>query len=590
MLRISSSHRLPTFLACLVGCAFAPFASAQWVFVGPASDPECDYTTIQAAVDAWAAAPSSDAITIVISNTQSYPASAITIPTPVASTGLELRGDMPGCRLGAPSGHVVLDGAGNSGEPVVSIDGAVAGDDRRFNITLGPALEITGGHVAGNGGGLRLRGNAVATLFEAIVHDNSAVNGGGVSVEATAAGAPHLVMVGNQQAATIRDNAASQDGGGMYCSDATTYCDRYCLIAGNTAGRNGGGVAQQSCETGIYPSKSSGENDPNVGLRENTAVGDGGGAWASGGYFSVVGSPPLKPAPVVGNTAGGNGGGLYFTNASAFSNTQTGVQFDDNQADGDGGALFTDSGFLQIGAGFTWSGCKVFDGCPRFLRNHAGGSGGAIALSGSAKGLVSDTMFSDNDATHASVIQASIAGTGLSLTNTQIAGNHGAPELLRSAGGYIDLRYVTIADNGGDDDTLIRFDAPGSFGATNSVLYDLEGAASGVVVIAPTGTTFHVDCTLVGDDSGLDGVTGVTNLIVADPQWDTSGLYPVGLYVPGPDSPAVDACGPGPGNIPDFLGNARPQDLAKPDGAGMYDMGAVERLPDHLFGDGFEGL
>ncbi|MEO7433172.1 MAG: hypothetical protein ABIR62_14320 [Dokdonella sp.] len=588
MFRLSSPHRLPTVLACLFGCAFAPLAFAQWIFVGPASDPECDYTTIQAAVDAWAASPSSDAITIVISNMQSYPASAITIPTPVASTQLGLRGDMPGCRLSAPSGHVVLDGAGNSGEPVVAIDGAVAGDDHRFEITLGPALEITGGHVAGNGGGLRLRGNAVASLFETIVHDNSAANGGGVSVETTAAGAPHLIMVGNDHAATIRDNAATQDGGGLYCSDATTYCDRYCLIAGNTAGRNGGGVAQQSCETAIYPTKSSGGNDFNVGLRGNSAVGDGGGAWASGGYFAVGGSPPLKPAPVVGNNAGGNGGGLYFTNAGAFSNTQNGVQFDDNQADGDGGALFADSGFLQLGAGFGWTGCTVFDGCPRFLRNHAGGSGGAIALSGSAQGQVSDTMFTDNDAMRASVLQTSVAGAGLSLTNAQIAGNHGAPELLRSSGGTIDLRYVTIADNGGDNDTLIRFDAPGSFGATNSILYDLEGAASGVVVIAPTGTTLYVNCTLVGNDTGLAGEAGVTNLVVADPQWDTSGLYPVGLYVPGPDSPAVDACGPGPGTITDFLGTARPQDVAKPDAAGMYDMGAVERLPDHLFGDGFE--
>jgi hypothetical protein len=32
----------------------------------------------------------------------------------------------------------------------------------------------------------------------------------------------------------------------------------------------------------------------------------------------------------------------------------------------------------------------------------------------------------------------------------------------------------------------------------------------------------------------------------------------------------------------------RPQDLAKPDATGPYDMGAIERMPDLIFADGFE--
>jgi len=159
---------------------------------------------------------------------------------------------------------------------------------------------------------------------------------------------------------------------------------------------------------------------------------------------------------------------------------------------------------------------------------------------------------------------------------------------LRSAGGNLDLRYVTIADNGSDDSALIRFDAPGGLAASNAVLYDDNGAGTGLVVATPVGTTYGVDCVLVHEDSALVGQPNVTNVIVADPQWDTSGLYPAGLYVPGPDSPAVDACGPGTGTIPDLLGVARPQDLPKADGAGSYDMGAIERLPDLIFVDGFE--
>lgn len=579
-------HILRRYAAALLAtCTFASPAMAQFLFVGPASDPDCDYETIQQAVDAWAASPSSDFVTVFIANAQAWPAQAITIPTPAASAGIGLRGEFPGCRLEAQGGQAVLDGAGGAAAPVIDIEGSVAGDTRRFEVVLG-YLDITGGdHAGANGGGVRLRGNAVLTVVEGRIHDNAAQNGAGIAVEATAAGAPHLILLGNQAPAAIVDNEASGDGGGLYCAAATMYCDRYCLVAGNSAGGNGGGVAQHDCGTSLYPPSSSGEPDANVGLRMNTAAGDGGGAWVSDGYFGLNGTLPSSPAPVVGNVAGGDGGGLYYTGLDTASNMHRGVQFDDNRAGGDGGALYADSGFLQV---FTLTACGSVEGCQRFRGNHADVAGGAIALSGSASGLLNDVMFAGNDAAQASVLQVGGAGTGVTLTNAHVAGNHGAGELLHSSGAYVDLRYVTIAGNGTDDDALVRFAAPGSFSASNALLHDDDGGAGGVVVAEPGGTTFNVDCVLVHDDTGLAGQPGVTDLVVADPQWDTSGAYPAGLYVPGPDSPAVDACDPGTGTIPDLLGTARPQDLPRPDGAGPYDMGAIERMPDRIFADGFE--
>lgn len=588
MPRTAYSVRTLALQACLVLSAFVPLASAQNVFVGPASDPGCHYHTIQDAIDAWASSASTDFITVYISNAQAYDSVAITIPTPAASTGITLSGNFPTCALGPASGTAVLNGSGNGGMPVIDIEGSVAGDEHRFQVNLGAQLEVTGGNHVGNGGGIRVRGNAVVTLYETNVHDNTATNGGGIAVEATASGVPNLIMVGNQFAAIFRDNHATQDGGGLYCVDATLYCDRHCLVAGNAAGRNGGGVAQQACGTSIYPSNSSGVPDPDVGLRSNTAAGDGGGAWVSGGYFSLGGSAPLRHAPVTGNIAGGSGGGVYFTGLGDSSNTQRAVQFDDNQAGVDGGALYADSGFLQLDASLS-GGCNGnVDGCARFRGNHANGVGGALALSGSAKASMWNVMFANNDGAHASVMQIGAGGAFATLINAHVAGNHGAPELLRSSGGSFDLRYVTIADNGSDDSALIRFDAPGGLQASNSVLYDDDGAGTGLVVATPAGTTYGVNCVLVHEDSALVGQPNVSNVIVADPLWDTSGLYPPDLFVPGADSPAVDACGSGPGTIPDLLGVARPQDLPKADGAGTYDMGAIERLPDRIFADGFE--
>jgi predicted outer membrane repeat protein len=576
------SHRYPAFLlAASLAIPFASPASAQFMFVGPASDPDCDYETIQQAVDAWASSPSPDFVTVFIANAQAWPAQAISIPAPTASSGIGLRGEFPGCRLEAQGGRAVLDGAGGAAAPVIDIEGAVAGDERRFEVVLG-YIDITGGdHAGGHGGGVRLRGNAVLTVSEARIHDNAAQNGAGIAVEATATGVPHLTMAGNQAPAAIVDNVASGDGGGLFCSAATMYCDRYCLVAGNSAGGNGGGIAQHDCGTSMFPPSNSASIDPDVGLRMNTAAGDGGGAWVGGGYFALDGSLPAKPAPVVGNVAGGNGGGLFYTGLGDASNMHRGVQFDDNRAGGDGGALFADSGFLQL---FALQACGEAEGCMRFRGNHADAAGGAIALSGNASALLNNVVFADNDAGQASVLQVGGVGMGITLTNVHVAGNHGASELLRSSGAYIDLRYVTVADNGGDDDALVRFDAAGGFSASNTLLHDANGLDSGLVVAEPGGTTFNVDCVLVHDDSGLAGQPGVDNLVVADPQWDTSG----GLSVPGPDSPAVDACAAGPGTIPDLLGNARPQDLPRPDGAGPYDMGAIERLPERIFGDGFE--
>ncbi|HEU4665405.1 MAG TPA: hypothetical protein VFS55_15350 [Dokdonella sp.] len=581
-----ASHPLSILLLRFAALLAAPAASAQYVFVGPASDPDCDYATIQDAVDAWAASSSPDFLTVYVTSAQAYAAAAISIPTPAASSGISLNGSMPSCHLQAAGAPAVLDGAGNGGVPVIDVDGSVAGDARRFEVTLGQ-IAITGGDHAGNGGGVRARGNVVLTLFEADVHDNTADYGGGVSVEATAAGAPQLIFVGNVAAAAIRDNHATQDGGGLYCANADVYCDRYCDISGNVAAGNGGGIAQQACTTALYPSPST-EVDPAVGIRSNTATGDGGGAWASGGSFNLGAGNPLKLAPVAGNSAGGSGGGLYLTGVGAGGSLLfRGVQFDDNSAGGDGGALYADTSLLMIDAPFTVGCGGVFDDCPRFRGNHATGTGGALALAGDASLLAWNLVFADNDAAHASVLQIGASGAGATLIDAHVAANHGAPELVRSSGGYLDLRYVTIADNGDDDDALIRYDAPGGFSAGNSILWD-GGGAAGVVLAAPVGSTFHVDCVLVHEDSALAGQPGVTDLVVADPQWDTSGAYSAGMYVPGPDSAAVDACGPGPGNIADLVGTLRPQDLPKPDAAGTYDMGAIERVPDVIFADGWE--
>jgi predicted outer membrane repeat protein len=581
-------HRSWSFRFLLLCAALAGYgdARAQIVFVGPANDPACTYHSVQEAVNAWAASNSTETLSVFIAHGQAWTTQAITIPTPLVPHPLNLRGDYAGCALGGPTGRATLDGAGGAAAPVIDIVGNGSGDAGRFEVTL-MNLEIIGGDVAGDGGGVRLRGNAVLTLFDSVLRNNQAQRGGGLALSGTAAGEPRLILGGNASPATFRNNLASGDGGGLYCNDASIYCDRYCLIQSNHAGGNGGGLAQENCDTLLYPPDSAAPFDPLVGVRGNTTDGDGGGAWISGGRFDLRGGQ--TPAPLVGNEATGSGGGLYFT-AGAGGGGQA-VQFDDNRAGGSGGGLASiGGGFLIFDSAPSGKRCK--DGlefCARFRGNEALGEGGAIRLA-SGDLLLGGALLDGNRAARGSVLDLAGTAGGATLTNVHIAGNSLADELVYADDGYLDLRYVTIADNGSDDTALIRFAAPAQLTARNTILHDDNGAGSGVVLASAPGSTFLVSCVLVHEGASLSGLPGVGGVAVGAPQWDTSGSYPAGLFVPGPDSAAVDACDAGPGNVADLLETPRPQDTARPNGAGAFDMGALERFVVPLvFRNGFEG-
>jgi hypothetical protein len=129
-LRHGGPGRFVRSIALLLVLVAKP-AAAQFVFVGPASDPGCDFSSIQAAVDAWAASTDPAFVSIFIANSQTWSGQQIVVPTPVASTGLNLRGDYPGCALAGTAGRATLDGAGGAALPVIDVHGSVAGTDRR---------------------------------------------------------------------------------------------------------------------------------------------------------------------------------------------------------------------------------------------------------------------------------------------------------------------------------------------------------------------------------------------------------------------------------------------------------------------------
>ncbi len=184
-------------------------------------------------------------------------------------------------------------------------------------------------------GGVRVWGKLVANDWGSTINDNQAPNGGGISVpggrlvlsgshvmynDATgAAGVAGGIHVYDSGVITITSSSniafnTAFDGGGIYADNASLY-----LLSGvvhtNAAANNGGGIhlANGSSLTAI---------NTNIGLdatptRGNTAL-LGAGLYISASSLDFNGE-------IINNIASFGGGGLYATNASTLTFTNTSI-------------------------------------------------------------------------------------------------------------------------------------------------------------------------------------------------------------------------------------------------------------------------
>ncbi len=264
----------------------------------------------------------------------------------------------------------IVDAAGAG--PVVTMDSAevTATEMRGFTLTHGQAtygggvhlvsssptlrdLVIRDNHATAGGGGLSME-VAYAQIHDVTIESNTAAIHGGGIFEAASGGASHgLVIRGN----------TSIDGGGVYV--ATSSSAYYsAIVQGNVATGEGGGFAMDSGATpGLY----------DVRIVDNEAAGGGGGVRTNGGspgMYSVIvagnratGSsdggglkldassiPTLTNVTVVGNEAGGVGGGFASraSHPGLYSVTVTG-----NTAS-TGGGFYVDGGSPSLSNSNTW--------------------------------------------------------------------------------------------------------------------------------------------------------------------------------------------------------------------------------------------
>jgi Right handed beta helix region len=181
-------------------------------------------------------------------------------------------------------------------------------------------VTISGGSVAGNGGGIEALGNLTVT------------------------------------SSTISGNTAGGNGGGI--NDDNSAGDSVTVsrsaISGNTAGGNGGGINDVS---GQYDGNNGTLTVSQSAVSGNTASGDGGGVDAfgtisdstftgnaaldGGGIYNEDGAnATVEDSTIDANTASDAGGGLYLSAANLLDSTVSG-----NTADGNGGGVFTNADF-----------------------------------------------------------------------------------------------------------------------------------------------------------------------------------------------------------------------------------------------------
>jgi len=362
--------------------------------------------------------------------------------------------------------HITLDLAGHTLSPALPDQ---TGD--RNNITVFGDLTVTGGTLANSTGASQVRGITVAARGSCTLADSTVSgyqvggSGGGVRVEMNG----RFTMRGG----TVTGCSAKYYGGGVYTYDANQLVIGGGTLTGNSA-EYGGGIAVNNSASGADAPFA----PENLTLSGNSA-GSGGGIYAGepfwfapgnvtmegnraedggAGYFAKFASVALTGSVVIrDNTAGNDGGGLYFAQVSTQDGSRleiSGASVTGNTAGGYGGGIAFQRADVKTQAQVTMSGGEI-----RGNRAERGGglylyrrtaftlSGGAIAENAALTHGGGFFLYSDSQS-----YATSFAMTGGELRGNRIERQTGA---TYGGGGYVGSRATvtlsggTIAENSG---------------------------------------------------------------------------------------------------------------------------------------------
>ena len=395
--------------------------------------------------------------------------------------------------------------------------------------------------INGNGGGLQVVGPARADIGSpgagtaGVINDNSAVNGGGVSVDAgqnTGQDATlRLFSTDATRLARISNNAASNIGGGIYLKPHTLSFSRYVLASVCAHDyRIDGNVAMEGAA--IYA-----DTDSSIA----SAVQGGYILLEAGGYDFCNPETP-ESLGAVACTLGAS--------CNMIDGNQA-IDINNNNQPTDGATIFEQDG-SQLFADRL------------MLRGNSGGyalrnTGGAVTIPLNVH--LSNCLFADNQLTHELIFGDS--GAGLSMDNCTLANDGiGSVDVIHNE------NAVTITNS--------IIDEPGT--ATLHYLGD-AGSLQVSDVLSNDITTLPIDPSIiVGDPLFVDMAHGDYRLKATK----------LGATIIA--SPAIDFAPPVAGDDRDIAGNPHDQDVgAVVDRFGARDLGAYEMQPitDRIFADSF---
>ena len=445
-----------------------------------AGPPDCQYDSVQAAVDAASEGDLLKVAAGVYSSATSRPVPPGYLLPPASGTitqvvyldkTITIRGGYAAPGFADPpdpeTNLTTLDAQGQG--RVLFVVGSVSPVIEGLRFTGGDAGGLGGsywGH--GDAGGGILIVAATATVSNSRIFSNTAQFGAGLYLESSSG-----VLVGS----TITANNASQRGGGVQLHEGAATLTRN-TIAANTAGSGGGLYLWSSHAT----------------LDRNVVTGNE--ASSGGGLYLYYGDDRLSENVISANTGNNDAGGLYLLYSQASLNGNT-VQ--DNTATFDGGGFYFEESDANL------SGNAV-------LSNTANIDGGGLYLTLSdailARNVISDNVSSANGGGVAVVESVATLSGNLISANTSYHGG----------GVYLEDSPATIIGNKITGNTLYGDGALG-WGAGLS-LWSSDATIRSNLVTGNTGYWAGGGISLYQSDAALDG-----NVVL-----DNTARYGAGLY------------------------------------------------------------
>ncbi len=590
--RRTRQRRALAALSALAFMAGIGGAQAANISVGPATDPACNHNTLQAAINAAAAAPGLDVIRVSIGT---YLGQRVLVNE---AGPLAIQGGFLSCSTPiANAGVTTLNGQGGGPPGFAVINHAGAGALTLLDLT------ITGGQGA-SGGGVQSTGLAPLNITRVLIQGNRATVGAGLSVVGQAGAALKPV---NLTGARFVDNIASSSGGGIYAlhADVRIGGDETNWFAGNWAqGASGslGGGAIYALNSNILVHTLVPGDFPFMDA--NLAAQGAGGAvllYSTTGYHSLVlmNKDATRPL-VIANNAASKGGAIRLLSgggggpSSAIANLYNTIVRDNDASEG--GAFFIEGNdpthlatshltMLQSGVGYAAPACPANLRCNRLEGNFSSLSSTVSVNSYSGQGRGVFTMLRGHATDNFSPNGGVVGGLGsIWFDNSVIANNVVGSNLMSNVSWPLRVENSTIAGNTiGAPEVFSLILVPAALTVHNSIVYQPGRQTRLVGASVPS----NLRNLLLNPDHGIANIAGLNIQTNLQPGFVNPGQNDFSLT---PGSQARNRWSPGNGvNVPsvDLPGGTRPGDppgMPTPYDFGAYEYGAVV---DPIFLDGF---